>query len=126
MKYLDKVRVLRDSDEYKKAKVFKGMIGTIIDAEIRDNCFHVVFVDPKTLSKDFKFTDESIKTIEDDKFCVIKIQDLEVVKEYGANDDLILNSLPKHNPNWWCKVEDGFIINLKGERKNKIHFDYNS
>ena len=26
----------------------------------------------------------------------------------------------------WCKVEDGYIINLKGEKKNKIPFDYES
>ena len=37
-----------------------------------------------------------------------------------------LNELPKHNPKWWCLVEDGYIMNLLGERKNKIPFDYNS
>jgi len=37
-----------------------------------------------------------------------------------------LEDLPGNDPNWWCKVEDGYITNLKGERKNKIPYDYNS
>lgn len=39
---------------------------------------------------------------------------------------MILDELPKNNPKWWCKVEDGFIVNLLGEKKNKIAYDYNS
>ena len=43
----------------------------------------------------------------------------------GVSED-ILEDLPDHDPAWWCKVEDGYILNLKGERKNKIPYDYNS
>lgn len=31
-----------------------------------------------------------------------------------------------NNPKWWCKVEDGYIMNLLGEKKNKISFAYDS
>lgn len=48
MKLLDDVKVIKDNEEYKKSNVYSGMIGTIIDAEIRDNYFHLIFVDPKT------------------------------------------------------------------------------
>lgn len=40
MKFLDDVEVLVDKKEYQDNGIYKGMIGTIIDAEIRDNCFH--------------------------------------------------------------------------------------
>ena len=53
MKFLDKVEVLNDSEEYAENGVFKGMIGTIIDAEIRDNCFHVGFIDERCKDKEF-------------------------------------------------------------------------
>ena len=45
---------------------------------------------------------------------------------FPLNDEDILEDLPAHNPDWWCRVEDGYILNLKGERKNKIPYDYNS
>lgn len=35
-------------------------------------------------------------------------------------DEVILSDLPGYDPNWLCKVEDGYIKNLKGEKKNKI------
>ena len=41
-------------------------------------------------------------------------------------DEAILEDLPNHDPEWWCKVEDGYIWNLKGEKKNKIPYDYDS
>ena len=43
-----------------------------------------------------------------------------------TSDDWILDSIPKHNKKWWCKVEDGYIVNLQGEKLNKVPFDYNS
>jgi len=112
MKYLDKVKVIKDKEIYKKCNINQGMIGTIIDAEIRDNCFHVIFVDKNMIN--------------DDIFLPIKIEDLELVKDNNTSDDLILEAIPKNNPKWWCKVEDGFISNLLGEKKNKIPYDYNS
>ena len=106
MQVYDKVKVLKDRDEYKKYNVYKGMVGTIICGEIRDNSFHVCFIDPRFYDENFVWTDENMKTMQEDNFCTIKIEDLD--------------------PKWWCKVEDGYILNLLGEKKNKIPYDYNS
>ncbi len=57
---------------------------------------------------------------------MIHVSDLEAVKSSNMTDKDILEDLPGRNPNWWCKVEDRYIVNLKGERKNKIPYDYNS
>jgi len=123
MKFLDDVSVIEDRDSYKINGVIKGMEGTIIDAEIRDNCFHVIFVDPKTKNPNFNYENDDW---DDDILCSIKIEDLKLVKDNGCSDEWILDAIPKNNPQWWCKVEDGYITNLKGERKNKIPYDYNS
>ena len=56
----------------------------------------------------------------------IKIEDLELVKDMKTPDEWILNASPKHNKKWWCKVENGFILNLQGEKLNKIPYEYNS
>ena len=48
------------------------------------------------------------------------------MKDNKCSDKEILEDLPKQNPKWWCKVEDGYIMNLLGEKKNKIAYDYNS
>ena len=45
MKYLDKVKLLNNKDEYKKQNVFASNIGRIISAEIRENCFLDDFID---------------------------------------------------------------------------------
>lgn len=126
MKYLDKVRVIKDRKKYEEQGVYKGMIGTIIDAEIRDNCFHVAFIDPKFYDKTFIWTEESMKTIKDDIFYPIRIEDLEIVEDNHCSDDWMLNALPQNDPRWWCKVENGYILNLNGERKNKTPYDYQS
>ena len=60
------------------------------------------------------------------KDCIIKIEDLQFVEDGNVKDEEILEALPKQNPKWWCKVEDGYIINLLGEKKNKIPYDYKS
>ena len=109
MKYLDTVKVLKD---YKQSNISKGDVGTIFDAEIRDNCFNVIF---NTNDKKDWY-----------KYCVIKIEDLLVVEESNTTDEQILEELPLNNPKWWCKVESGYILNLLGEKKNKIPYDYNS
>ena len=64
--------------------------------------------------------------LKDDIFCEINIQDLELVEDGGCTDEELLERLPKKDPHWWCKVEDGLIMNLKGDKKNKIPYDYNS
>ena len=40
---------------------------------------------------------------------------LSTTNPYGTTKlyiEQILQDLPKQNPKWWCKVEDGYIINL--------------
>ena len=78
---------------------------------MRDDEFKVVFSD--TNGRDYAEIE-------------IFVGDLKVVRSSDLNDEDILKDLPGHNPEWWCKVEDGYILNLKGERKNKIPYDYNS
>ena len=126
MRYLDRVKVLRDRDEYNENGVVKGMIGTICDAEIRDDCFHVAFIDERVKDKKFMSVEENIFKLKDDIFCAIKIEDLKLVEENNTPDEWLLDAIPKHNKKWWCKVEDGYIVNLLGERKNKVPYDYNS
>lgn len=123
MKLFDEVKVINDKERYKEYNIHKGMVGTIIDAEIRFNAFQVIFTDPKTKQPNFDWENEKW---EDDIVEYIDIEDLEVVKESDVTDEFILKSLPEKYPNWWCKVEDGYIINLQGEKLNKVPFDYNS
>ena len=111
MKYFDKVKLLIDRKEYNDEGIYKGSIGIIFDAEIRDNCFHVAFPGKEL------WVDITIP---------VQIKDLELVSSGNLSDEMILEGLPKNNPDWWCKVEDGFILNLKGERKNKTPYDYDS
>ena len=126
MKFLDKVKVINDNQEQNENEVYTGMIGTIIDAEIRDNCFNVVFIDENINDIDFISKEENFLSLKDDVIYPIKIKDLELIKDNKCDDKTILDSIPLNNPNWWCKVEDGFILNLKGEKKNKIPYDYDS
>ena len=126
MKMFDDVRIVKDCEYYNKNGIYKGRIGTIISGEIRDNCFLVVFIDERFSDKNFEWTDENMETMQDDIFIEAKIEDLEVVKEGNATDEDILESIPLHNKEWWCKVEDGYIVNLLGEKKNKIPYVYDS
>lgn len=109
MKWLDEVRVT--SDRYENRGIKKGDIGTIILSEIRELAFEVAFTYPDGY---------------DDELIEIYVGDLELVRDIGLTDESILEDLPGHDPNWWCKVENGYILNLKGERKNKIPYDYKS
>ena len=112
MKYNDKVRVLADKPEYTARNVFKGEEGWITMPEIRDGMFDVEFD-----------TNDPYNSV---KFCLIAVGDLEVVEESDISDEKLLSYLCKQDPRWWCKVEDGYILNLKGERKNKIPYKYDS
>lgn len=109
MKWLDAVRVT--TDKYVDFGVEKGDIGTIIMSEIRHCQFEVVFSDKS--GKDYAEIE-------------IFVGDLETVRSSDITDEDILEDLPGHNPNWWCKVENGYIMNLKGQRKNAVPYDYNS
>ena len=125
MKLLDDVKVINDN--YKEEEgVTKGMIGTIIDADILWESFYVCFQDQRVYDKVFMQNQENIFKLEDDICCGIKIEDLELVKDNNTTDEMIRDSLPEKYKDWWCKVENGFIINLKGEKKNKIPYDYSS
>ena len=113
MKMLDDVEVVNLKDRYKELGIDIGMVGTIIEACIREESFLVIFP-AKDVYKD------------DDIFADIKIADLKLVRDNKCSDQMILNDLPKNNPKWWCKVENGYIMNLLGEKKNKIPYQYNS
>lgn len=124
MKFLDDVRVVNDN--YLEQGVSKGMVGTIIDADIRWNSFFVCFQDQRVYDKHFMSIEENIFKLNDDICIGVKIQDLELVKDNKCNDEDIKKSLPEKYKDWWCKVEDGYIVNLKGEKKNKTPYDYDS
>ncbi len=110
MKFLDKVKLINDN--YVNQNIKQGEIGTILEAEIRDESFYVIFNN----NSDTNWY----------KDCIIKIKDLELIEDGKATDEDILASIPLQNPKWWCKVEDGYIMNLLGEKKNKIPYDYDS
>jgi len=110
MKYLDRVRIT--SNKYEKYGIRKGDEGHILSAAIRDGRF------------DFWREDSISKG--DNASSDVKIEHLELVSPANVSDDAILADLPKNDPKWWCKVEGGYILNLKGESKNKIPYDYNS
>ncbi|MEG1536459.1 MAG: hypothetical protein RR416_05780 [Clostridia bacterium] len=109
MRYLDAVRVV--TDKYEKYGIKKGDIGDILCAEIRDLTFCVFFEDENG---------------ETDDGTPIFVGDLELVEDRKIRRESILKDLPNSNIKWWCIVEDGYIKNLLGEKKNKIPYDYNS
>ncbi len=111
MKWLDDVRVIVSKKKYENEGVFKGAVGTIIFAWLRNDQYEVVF------------SDENGRDYAD---IMVHVADLELVRDNGLTDEEILKDLPLHDPHWWCKIEDGFILNLLGEKKNKIPYDYNS
>ena len=39
--------------------------------------------------------------------------------EPEETDNKIKESLPENHKDWWCKVEDGYILNLNGKKKIK-------
>ena len=113
MKCGDMVKVLVEKEEYAKHYVHKGMVGMLTDSEIWDTEIMVIFSD--------KYSPD-----EEDIYIPMYVGDIETVEEGHYTDEMILEGLPKKNPKWWCKVENGYIINLLGEKKNKIPYDYNS
>lgn len=128
MKQYDDVRVINDNESYAKEGVYKGMIGYIAMPEIRNNSFYVAFIDEnfEIHKNNPKWFEEHYNEIKDDIFCIIEIKDLELVKDNKLSDEELLEALPKNDSKWWCKVENGYIMNLLGEKKNKIPYDYNS
>lgn len=116
MKYLDDVRLLVDMDKYEKYGVKKGWIGTILEPCLNflgGKCpsFLVGFHPPGTW---------------DDILTPAYVSDIELVKESDITDEELLEDISSHNPAKWCKVVDGYIMNLKGEKLNKIAYKYDS
>lgn len=112
MKMYDIVKITKDSDYLFKQGVRAGREGKIIEPEIENGCFSVLFVDRCNT--------------EPDVIADVKIEDLEVVENGFASDDILLEEIGERSSNKWCKVVNGFIMNILGEKKNKVAFDYNS
>lgn len=124
MKLLDDVIVI--SDDYKEEGIIQGMVGTIIEADIRWESFYVCFQDQRVYDKEFMKNKDNVFKLKDDICIGVKIKDLKILKDNKCSDEIILNSLPKNHKNHWCKVEDGFIVNLAGEKKNKTAYKFDS
>ena len=114
MQYLDTVKVININKEYEKDGVSLGDIGVIWDPEIKDNCFYVMF-ERKTSTGGFVC-----------KYSIIDVKDLILIEKGICDDALLKKDLPNKNISLWCKVENGYILNLKGQRKNKIPYEYDS
>ena len=127
MKYLDKVKLINDKN-YVNLGLKCGRIGRIISAEIRDDEFCVNFIDENFYQhkNDKSWFEKHMKELKDDISIPIKIKDLELLEESDITDNDLLEAIPKNNPSWWCKVENGYIINLLGEKKNKTPYNHNS
>lgn len=115
MKLLDEVRVINNN--YEDKGVLQGMIGTIIEADIRWNSFYVCFQDQRVYDKEFMKIQDNIFKLNKDICLGVKISDMEVVRESNIDNNDIYNNLPANHKDCWCKVEEGFIVNLKGEKK---------
>ena len=109
MKYLDSIVVT--TNKYAQLGIKKGTKGAIVMPEIRNNTFECELFE----------VDKEIYPI-----LSVNVSDLDVIQPSDITDKDILEDLPNQDPHWWCKVEDGYIINLLGERKNKIPYDYDS
>lgn len=108
----DIVKIKKDADYLVKQGVHSGREGKIIEPEIENGCFRVLFID--------RFYKEP------DIIADVKIEHLELV-EYGfASDDILLEEIGARSGEKWCKVVNGFIMNIVGDKKNKVAFDYNS
>ena len=124
MKLFDEIKVLNTCNSYTENGIYKGRIGRINSPEIHEDSFEVVFIDKRFFDKNFHWTNKNIETIEDDILIDVKIEDMEVIKESNATDEDIYEMLPDKTA--WCKVENGYIVNLLGKKKNKIPYDYKS
>ncbi|MDE6210903.1 MAG: hypothetical protein K2G42_02895, partial [Clostridia bacterium] len=105
-----------------KYGVYKGMVGTIIEAHIEFRSFQVAFIDPNQVVDE----NDDFLGLRDEIVEYIHVKDMEVVEESDCSDEFIFNDLPNKDIRWFCKVEDGYIKNLRGEKLNKIAYDYDS
>ncbi len=105
MRYLDTVKI--NTTKYERDNIPYGAMGIICAAPIWNNCFQVEFFN--------NIKEEPVS---------IDIDDLDLVQSSGADEDELIENLPNYNPRLWCIVEDGFIYNLLGEKKNEFAYDY--
>lgn len=124
MKLLDEIRVINNN--YEDKGVLQGMIGTIIEADIRWNSFYVCFQDQRVYDKEFMKIQDNVFKLNEDICLGIIISDMEVVRESNIDNNDIYNNLPENHKDCWCKVEEGFIVNLKGEKKNNKPYHYST
>lgn len=110
MKWLDEVCVIVSKKRYEDKGIKVGAVGTILMPEIRENKFYVGFCDENG---------KEIANLE------IDIEDLKLLKSSNITNQDILEELPGKDPKWWCRVENGYILNLLNERKNSIPYKYN-
>lgn len=116
MKLFDRVKLISDKKKYEIDGVKKGEVGTIILECLmftgsKGGCFEVVF-SPEAPNKDV--------------YVSVDVCDLELVEESSITDEELLECIADHDPSKWCKVVDGYIMNLKGDKLNKIPFQYDS
>jgi len=114
MKYLDTVRLIRDKPEYAEEGLHAGDTCVIWLPEIRDNLFYVFYDNKETDYEKYECWETCVD-----------VADVELVEDYGLTDAEVAEALPSDEP-WWCIVEDGFIKNALGEKKNKVAYDYDS
>ena len=108
MKLYDGVVLINDREEYAAHGLHKGDRGAILEPFFGENgIVEVEFFDNPNV----------------DVTCVL-FWDLEVTDSSNQTDEDILAQLPDNDPSIWCKVEDGFVKNLKGECLNSIPYDY--
>ena len=112
MKIYDIVRVKANKDYLVKQGIYAGREGKIIEPEIVRGAFRVFFID--TTCK------------EPDIFADVLIEDLDLLEAGFASDEIILEELQARSSEKWCKVENGYIVNLLGEKKNKKAYRYDS
>lgn len=124
MKFLDDVIVTNDN--YANEGIHKGMRGTIAEAAMMQDGFFVEFEDPRYYDKEFMSHKENIYKLKHSIYTLIKAKDLQVVFAREFSDKQLQDCLPPEHKDWWCKVENGYILNAKGERKNKVAYDYDS
>ena len=116
MKLYDKVKITVDKNKYNKEGVRKGDIGTIVQ-----EC--LMFTASKVGSFDVMFFENSD---DGEVYVSVAVCDMEVVEESSITDEELLEGIPMRDPSRYCKVVDGYIMNLNGAKLNKVPYKYDS
>ena len=124
MKLFDNVKVIRNSKDYGAENIYKGRVGTIIDACLIFNSFQVSFSNDDWDELVRLYGGDAGEYANGDTVIYIQAEDLEVVEESDVTDEYIQRNLPNEDPKLWCKVENGYIYNLLGEVQNPVQYKY--